>query len=118
MTQDPDKLIESKVQVILVEFENLRESLLHATNHQRQVLLVSLGSAAVAIPALLSNTAVFALSAPVRAILLFTLSVVFGVMAANFASTMEEITAVGGYVDHKLRPKLNKILQTSGDDEL
>ena len=105
------ELSELQLQVLISEYEKLRDEILHAISAINQLLLVALTSASFALPVLVGQSG--AIPAPILAALLFTLSIIYSVLIMNFVNTADTVVMLGKYIHEYLAPKVNQLLQTS-----
>jgi len=112
----PIKKVDLQIQVHISEFEKLREEILHHMNTEQQSFLITLGSASVAIPILLSQTSNTPSS--IIAILLYLLSIVYSIIGMNFASAAFTFGAIGKYVNTYLEPEINNLLETDAQHKV
>jgi|GEM_PF-4940467 hypothetical protein len=102
---------ELQLQVYLTEYQKLRDEIMYFQGNLYQNVILSLGSASVAIPLLvgqLSNV-----PSVVIASLLFALAIVYSTLGIQFSYASYAIGAIGQYIHQYLHPAINKLNPTS-----
>ncbi len=102
---------EVQLQVHLTEYERLGDVQVQLINGQQQSIVLALGSASIAIPLLLGQTANIPLGVIVA--LLYILGIVYSVLGLDFASTSYSIGEIGKYIHEYIEPELNQMVKTT-----
>jgi hypothetical protein len=108
MNADQAKL---KIQIFLAEYEKLRDELMYFQNNQQQNILLALGSASVAIPILLGQSA--NIPTNIIAMLLYLLTIVYAIIGMNFAYSAYSVNLIGKYIHEYLEPAMNQATQST-----
>jgi hypothetical protein len=111
-----DQKNEIKIQVLIAEFEKLRDEMLQNITTTQQTIVVILGSVSVAIPLLLGQ--ISNLSSVVITDLLYTLSIIYSVISLHFISTSHNIGMIGKYIHEVTEPQINNLLKSSKGKEV
>lgn len=101
---------ELKIQIHLTEYQKLREELMYFQNSLQHNVLLALGSASVAIPIILGQTA--NIPTTIIAILLYALAIVYAVIGMNYAYASYAIGLIGKYIHEHLEPAINREIKT------
>lgn len=105
-----DSRDEAQIQVHLTEYEKLRDEYVHVNSNMHQAVALALGSASIAIPLLLGQTANLSMST--IAGLLYFLTIVYAVITVSFASSAYSVGAISRYIHGYLEPEINRTIKS------
>ena len=98
-------------QVHLIEYQKLRDEIVHRIESASQTLFLSLSSSSVILPILFTQ----ADKIPTIALGLFlhVLSIIYAVIGMHYSTSLYYVSSIGDYVHQSLAPKMNLRLNTS-----
>lgn len=103
-----------KIQVYQMQYDKLREEMMHYINLTYQIPTFSLGAASILIPALLSQTK--AVDPCFLSAGLYGLTIFFSAMALHYISVSYNLNQISDYISKHIEPHVNRIIFDNEDD--
>ena len=104
---------ELRLEALLSETEKLHDVQVQRLINQRQILLLTLASASIAIPFLLTNT--INMPVVISAEVLDALAIIYSGIAMNYTNDTYKISLIGKYIEQEINPEVDRIVGENSD---
>jgi hypothetical protein len=107
---------ETQVQVHLAEYNRLQEEVIQSFSNMQQTTVLTLGSASIVLPVLLSQAN--NISLPVIIGLLSFMSIIYSALEMNISTSLYNISVISKYVSGYIAPEINRLIETEPEHKL